>query len=226
MKVIAFTYSLLKFVEWHSEVHRNENLSDFSTENNFTPQKIALLPYFLCTANGNREAMFSVFDAFQIHESGYIERDLFPLAKEGTSIKNVFTVQSGSLRITDLGLSFFNEKKEFEEDKFVAKFKQNFEKFQPNGVIKDQKNLIEHLNHSVVSLKKQDFYKNGGIMWLTEDRLSAISKSHVSYKLYSRKILEEVDGKIRVSDLIDEMSYFAGNRSERIETTPFELFQM
>lgn len=227
MKVVAFTYSLLKFVEWHSLIHKNVNLSDFSRENNFTPNKMLLLPYFLCTANGNRQAMFSVFDAFQIHEIGYVERDLVPVSQEGQSILGVFNVQPNALEITELGLSFFNEQKELQTEQFIDHFRQNFDAFQPNDIIESQDSLLKHLNHSMESLKKQDFYKNGGIMWLTDEKLSAISKSHVAYKLYSRNILEYDDeGKIKVSDLIDEMSYFAGNRSERIETTPFELFQI
>lgn len=228
MKQIAFTFSLLKFVEWFLDHEGLNAVSDFTDNNNFTPLKLQLLPYFLCTANGNRQAMFSIFDSFYADtEIGYVENDLKNILLLDGALCDVFLIKQNGLEITENGVALFDGII-LNSEKFSQKF-DLINQFTPNDFIENATSLIEHLDHSVESLKEQDLYKNGGILLVSDDKLSSLSKIHTTYNMYKNGFATyiDVDGhkKIDLKFLIKEMSMFGKNENQRIQTPLFKLFQ-
>lgn len=234
MKERSFLYGLLKFIEWFAQ--RNSNtvteIDNFSTNNNFSPLKLKLLPYFLCTANGNRDAMFTIFDSFYAGEEGYMENDLNDILIEGKSILNVLKIENRTLTIVDKELfkqKLFkeeNKKLVLSDDAFIEYFELK-KSFKPTTKIETSEELLKHITHSIESLRKQDYYNEGGVLDLSEEKLSTLSSIHFMYKLHKRKVAkyEVHDGKerIKIEYLLPEKSVFGENPRDRIHTPIFEL---
>lgn len=232
MKNIAFTYSLLKFVEWFSENEASVDIEEkFSSENNFSASKLKLLPYFLCTANGNREAMFSIFDSFTAtDDDGYVEIDLRTPEQLQQNLLNIFNIRENGLEITEQGCQVIDNITGHFSKVNLERFKEytNFgQKFKPTNIIATENDFFKHLDHSVRSLKEQDFHDNGGIMSLSFEQLSTLSKLHDVYRMYKSGIAVYKDDskRINIEYLLKEMSMF-GNKNKKIQTPIFELFHI
>lgn len=243
MKEISISYSILKFIEWFTLRDKGSfgSLKKFSDENNFSAVKLNLLPYFLCTSNGNRKAMFDIFDSFYANEKGYFENDLKTILIEGKTLLGLFTISNTQLIFDIAKLKILFEEDEndksvlnLSDEKFKALYTQDI-KLVPE--IPGVDFLLDQLSHSVKSLKKQDYYDNGGILNLEDEKLSKLSKIHFVYTLYNQgdgdveyESHKSYDtqlnhNRIPIKYLIDEQSMFGGNFEDRIHTPIFELMQ-
>lgn len=106
-KLITYTYSMLKFVEWHAHhINKNEHqyveknsinllktkigaAFHFGDYNNFNINKLNLITHVLCTSNkACREDMFKIFKNFKISPIGYVENDIDQLLKKSVPVEN------------------------------------------------------------------------------------------------------------------------------------------
>ena len=226
----------MKFVEWFGQrkVVKLNEIDRFSSQNNFSPLKLKLLPYFLCTANGNREAMFSIFDSFYADKDGYIENDLSEFLVEGNDLLGVFRIEKNRLKIINIellqnGLFEFNKETNsiyLCNNAFIKKFVLA-DNFKRTSEILTERDLLGHITHSIESLRKQDYYNEGGILDISDDKLSELSKIHFMYKLHTKNIAKyekiEDKEKIKIEYLLTEKSIFGGKSENRIHTPLFEL---
>jgi hypothetical protein len=239
MKERSFLYGLLKFIEWYAQRDNKglNGIDNFSALNNFSPLKLRLLPYFLCTANGNRNAMFTIFTSFFAGDEGYIENDLNPFLKEGMDFMSVFKIEKNKILITNFKLlkeQLFvlddNGKVLLSNEAFIKEFEIE-EHFVATDKINTKEQLLEHITHSIESLRKKDYDNEGGILDLSDDKLSTLSRLHFMYKMHRMGIVEyqKSEGaikKINIDYLLTEKSVFGEKPNDRIHTPLFELMQV
>jgi hypothetical protein len=76
-KILAFQYLIKLINDWATQ--------DFS-QKSLTKEHYLLFPFFVCTANGNRDAMFKIFNNFYANENGIYELEIERYLLEGDNL--------------------------------------------------------------------------------------------------------------------------------------------
>lgn len=105
----AFEYIILSLCQ--DSILKKRKLSyetyswnDFNVKNNFGHQKLALIPFFLCVANGrkSRETLFGLFDQFYSERIGIIEKEIYEYIHAGNS--DIFNFSGSELKLKNTEL--------------------------------------------------------------------------------------------------------------------------
>lgn len=241
-KVVVYTYSLLKFLEWHINSRKFSNIEyatvEFNESNTFDTVKLTLLPHYLCTANGNRDRMFGIFDSFSPDkEIGYVENDIASLLKGEVNEKELklfkyfFPEISPSLKADVMhSLSIFDSSREINRDAYLKEVNKIFgdQDITLSGSEFDVNSMLDEVDHSIESLQRQDYYNEGGILTMKGDALSRLNKVHFHYRLYIQDKLhctqrEDNKREVDLSYLITEKTIFAEKSEKRINLPMLEF---
>ena len=73
----TFDYLLIRLADWFIEHNKLNSYAQFNDVNDFGESKLKLLPFIICTANGERKDLFGRFNSFIADkDSGNIEKSI------------------------------------------------------------------------------------------------------------------------------------------------------
>lgn len=185
-KTEAFEYIVLflcqESIMKERELKPEYSWSDFNTRNNFGIEKLSLISFFVCVANGkeSRETLFGLFDKFYSEKAGVVEQDIYNYISKNTS--NIFTYNSNdlSLKAPELlnSLDACNSRQ-----RVIECICMHFSIDISNLKVEDYKLLVA-IEKSLINLKNQtqEFFSK-----FSKDVLSKHSKEHNIWILNSYK---------------------------------------
>lgn len=197
-KINALEYIILKLIKWGFEDNYYDNISHFNETNNFSKNKVLILPYLIVTANGvsnRRKLLTNTFNKFYIENTlGYYERDVRDeLATQDWRIDNI-TIEENRATLNLHSHIGINSK--------IAELEEVISVETKDGI-----------NHSIDNVYKTTrnipLYKFSFETLYSNMLLSPIFRDIVKYELYQNEIVDE--------ELIkEELSIFAEEESLRI----------
>lgn len=201
LKRKAYEYTLIRLTKWFIEEKRLQSLQEFNEVNDFGIAKVLLFPFFICTANGDREVLFNHF-CHKIYpdENGLIDRDI------ATEIDNLENFQIG----------LFNcELKNIEELR-LAHTKESIlrilEAVNDDALFNE---IIDAIDNSINCIRYELDYSD--FVTLSWEELSSLCKEHNSWQVFSDPTILESQPEANIpSDfLIREKSPFAHDAKKR-----------
>lgn len=167
-KLQAFQYIVLKMASLYIQEElktsslERQAIDKFNSNNNFTRNKCLLLPFFICTANGDREILFNYFQ-FKATSFGIIESDI----DENIIEQQIQLVSNNSSLIT------------FEGNMGNLKIKSNLTSLSEETIIQtlgidSTNNYFQKTKHSIGVLNDRKI----GFESFDEDVLMSYSKDH------------------------------------------------
>ncbi len=202
---MAFEYSLIRLAQWYSSENKFASFEQFNERNDFGIEKSLLFPFFICTANGDREILFNQFcNKIQATEFGLVDKEI----KEHIESLNYFKVGLFSAHF-DLAnqLSLNGDK-----NSILALI--NYE-------ITDNQNdlfsnVITAIDTSIECIRTEILYPE--FVTLGWEAIKYQSQEHNSWQIFSdQQILQAQPGEIIPSDfLINEKSPFASEDNKRM----------
>lgn len=206
-----FDYILVRLAQWYIEENGLKSFAEFNNSNDFSKLKLALFPFFICTANGDRTILFENFDNFIADQYGLIEKDI----KEGlnrTAIK-FYKVSSFRTQFDYNNYQFPISSKSLTRDildllKIQADETIDSSALRLTDIIQGIDNSIDCIRYK----RKIPFFVN-----ISFENLSRHSKEHSSWTLFSSpRFLNLYEGKIPSEFLIKEKSVFASDVNDRV----------
>jgi len=198
----TFNYLLVRLADWYIEQNPSINsYADFNMSNDFGRSKLELLPFIICTANGNRKDLFGMFNEFRAGKAGNVQNglnykdDFFETGLFSTSFLNETLLGYNTLPIPD--------------DALLPLI----------GITETNQGVIEGINNSIAHLKDKNILALSELINFTTDELSFNHKRQSSWRAFhglSETIMENYGGFIPVDFLIEEKSLFAYLPEKRI----------
>lgn len=205
-KVHLLKYAILKLAEWQCSASNPEGEHKFQTflsQNNFKKEKVLLLPFFLCSANGKetRELMFHFYNKYKAEKLGYIETEVSAILN---STDNFFEFSSNSL----LGI------KDLNNDENISVLIEKTKSEHSLGINADSSKFIDY--YSLVDHAITVYEKNNWLLYqyLVEELTYTCSR-HITWQIY-RLLSTLAESNIDIDMLIKEKSVFAKNIEDRI----------
>ncbi len=203
-KLRLLEYTILKLVEWQCEVEK-QTLNVFFKKNNFSKDKVLLLPFFISSANGKdtRKMLFGFFNSFIADDLGYVEKTI--KADNFIGLNFIFSETFGNI-------CEFKTKALLESDS-IAAFILDFRKnniLPPPEEHEDFSDYYALVDHSIKIYKDNDWF-----IWKYSDlALIRLCRRHSGWQAY--RMLEKYDVIISKSILINENSVYSAEVSNRI----------
>lgn len=201
-KIFALEYAVIKLAQWSIDHNKYESFEVFSALNNFSKEKVLMLPYFLSKANGHYEEMFRFFDKFIAESFGYTEIEV----QEHLSEIKYFEFKENRISFT----STFYEKFGSNVGKIAEEKEKIFPEIKAPYILNEKyKTVYALIDHSIEEYKKKEWL----IINFPDEAMKRLCKRHSTWAIYRTL---KVPGAIDKNFLVKEKSMFSYDLENRM----------